>query len=407
MRVLSDNQQAAVGKLAALKVGALYMSCGTGKTQTAVAWVNTIPDVRNLVWLCPCRCKENTEAELAKCGLKYQAHIFGIESMSSSATAYNDAARLLADAKPWNTCLILDESLMIKNPTSKRTRRIIELGKLAEYKLILNGTPVTRNILDIWAQMQFLSPLILNCDYWEFQARYAETTTIRRHGRIIRRTVDKPANEKHLLSLMAPYSYTCNLRLDIGKEYYTHECYLTESEMEDYRQTRNGLVEEYTRGGEINMGAVLAKIQHSYCTAPAKFRLLEELLTDPEGNDLAPKTLVYCKFVDSAEEVRRRYPHVAVKTYGKDAIGLNLQAYNRIVFFDKTYDYALREQSEARIYRTGQVEDCEYHDITLNTGVDRMIDACIAAKKNLLDFFMGRSKQGSLQSALAKFEDNH
>lgn len=385
-RALSADQRAAVAKFRNSKVAALFMACGTGKTQCATAIVNTIGRLDLLVWFCPCRCKENTLEELRKCGLRYEPHIYGIESMSASPAAFAEVRALLQGADPGRACIVLDESLTIKNMQSKRTRRILELGDLAEYKLILNGTPVTKNVMDIYAQMQFLSPLVLSCSLTEFKERYCVYSLVKMGDRVIEKQ-EGAANLPHLLSLIGPYTYTCSLSLDVGKEYYTHEVCLSPEEMAEYRQRKTELAEEYGAG---NMGAVLAKLLHCYCLSPAKLRALHALLRDSRGRDLSADTIVFCRFVVSAGEVQRRYPKLKVLTYGKGSIGLNLQQYCRIIYFDKTWDYAFREQSEARIHRTGQTRACEYHDISTNTGIDRLIDKCIAAKQDLLDVFMRR-----------------
>jgi SNF2 family DNA or RNA helicase len=46
----------------------------------------------------------------------------------------------------------------MKNFEAKRTQRMLTLGAMVEYKLILNGTPITKNVMDIWSQIHFLSP---------------------------------------------------------------------------------------------------------------------------------------------------------------------------------------------------------------------------------------------------------
>jgi SNF2 family DNA or RNA helicase len=72
---------------------------------------------------------------------------------------------------------------------------------------------------------------------------------------------------------------------------------------------------------------------------------------------------------------------------GKHAYGLNLQQYTRIIFFDKTWDYAQREQVEHRIYREGQTDDSIYYDLTSNAGLDSLINQNIKKKTNMLQIF--------------------
>ena len=53
--------------------------------------------------------------------------------------------------------MAIDESTTIKNPTAKRTKAIVTLGKLAKYKRILTGSPVTKSPLDLFSQCNFLN----------------------------------------------------------------------------------------------------------------------------------------------------------------------------------------------------------------------------------------------------------
>ena len=63
--------------------------------------------------------------------------------------------------KAWNPQLIiLDESHRIKSPTARKSAAIHELGPLADYRLILTGTVVTKKkrIWDVYSQWKFLNP---------------------------------------------------------------------------------------------------------------------------------------------------------------------------------------------------------------------------------------------------------
>ena len=52
--------------------------------------------------------------------------------------------------------MAIDESTTIKTPTAKRTKAICTLGKLAKYRRILTGSPVTKSPLDLYTQCGFL-----------------------------------------------------------------------------------------------------------------------------------------------------------------------------------------------------------------------------------------------------------
>lgn len=52
--------------------------------------------------------------------------------------------------------IVLDESTAIKSPGARRTKRLLALGKHADYRRILTGTPVANNPMDMFSQMKFL-----------------------------------------------------------------------------------------------------------------------------------------------------------------------------------------------------------------------------------------------------------
>ena len=86
---LYPHQEAAVKKLLPLKVGALYMEQGTGKTRTVceiVAKRQARGKIDVVLWLCPCSVKRNLRDDLVyHCGEKPDWIVIrGIESLSSS-----------------------------------------------------------------------------------------------------------------------------------------------------------------------------------------------------------------------------------------------------------------------------------------------------------------------------------
>ncbi|XP_010255080.1 PREDICTED: TATA-binding protein-associated factor BTAF1 isoform X2 [Nelumbo nucifera] len=71
---------------------------------------------------------------------------------------------------PWNYC-ILDEGHIIKNSKSKVTGAVKQLK--AEHRLILSGTPIQNNILELWSLFDFLMPGFLGTER-QFQATYGK-----------------------------------------------------------------------------------------------------------------------------------------------------------------------------------------------------------------------------------------
>lgn len=70
----------------------------------------------------------------------------------------------------WNYC-VLDEGHIIKNSKSKITGAVKQLK--AQHRLILSGTPIQNNVLDLWSLFDFLMPGFLGTDR-QFQATYGK-----------------------------------------------------------------------------------------------------------------------------------------------------------------------------------------------------------------------------------------
>jgi SNF2 family DNA or RNA helicase len=393
MKSLLDNQQKAIEKLSIYKVGALFMEAGTGKTLAAYNLVQSVTDIDYILWLTPFQTKINLQNEIDKYGdFNCKFDIVGIETLSNSDKTYLE---LIKNIQYHNTFIICDESLKIKNWEAKRTQRIIELSKLAQYKLILNGTPLSKNLLDLWSQMEFLSPKILKMKIAQFKNTFCEyTRIIKSKGRytIVKEFINKYHNLDYLYSLIEPYVYECNLNLEIGKQFIDWNYNLDSISLEKYNIIKNKYLDDKMMELKNNniFLEMTQKMQHEYCCTPEKFELLNQFYQ----NNNPDKAIIACKFIDSTQEVRNQFPKANIFTYGKHSFGLNLQNYDTIIFFDKTWDYAQREQFEHRISRIGQQSDtCRYINLTGNVGLETLINQNIDKKQSMLNYFKNKSIQ--------------
>lgn len=391
MLTLTDNQTTAISKLSYYKVGALFMEPGTGKTRTAYELVKSVKGIDYVLWLTPFQTKANLLTEIIKCGgFNCELDIIGIETLSSSDRTY---LQLYNKLQTRNSVVVCDESLKIKNWEAKRTKRIIDMGKLSTYKLILNGTPLSKNLLDIWAQMEFLSPMILNMGIAEFKNTFCEYTTITKRSGYkvyVKEYINKYHNVDYLYSLIGHYVYECDLQLETQRQYLDWSYAIDEETMKNYTFIKEKYLDnEMLQFKNNNIFLELTqKLQHMYCCTEEKFELLKKFFTE---NDPA-KTIIACKFIASTLEVTKRYPDVKVLSYGKHAYGLNLQEYDTVIFFDKTWDYAQREQFEHRIFRLGQQSKvCRFFDFTGNVGLESLINKNIDKKQSLLEYFKNKS----------------
>ena len=130
-------------------------------------------------------------------------------------------------------------------------------------------------------------------------------------------------------------------------------------------------------------------MQMAYATDEGKMEALRRLMGDlPEE-----QTIIFCRYVKSQEVCRRAFPRCAVLSMQKESLGLNLQQYSRMVFFDKVWDYALILQASRRTFRTGQEQDCHYYELTGNVGLEHMIDQNIKKKVSMSEYLKRVTKQ--------------
>ena len=340
-----------------------------------------------MVWFTPFQTKANLKAEIDKWGGIGDRNliIVGTETISSSDRTYLKLTETIQNSTAF---IVVDESLKIKNWDAKRTKRLIELSKLCEYKMILNGTPISRNILDIWAQMEFLSHKILKMDMAEYKNTFCEYTTIKKRFGNSWRTkefITKYHNVDYLYSIIAPYVYECDLELEIGKQYIDLSYSLSTEDAEEYKKLKEKYLDDETLQWKNNniFLELTQKMQHLYCNTEEKFEVLGTFLKDADKS----KVIIYRKFIDSETELKKRFPDIKICSIQSHAYGLNLQEYDTIIGWDKVWDYALVKQRDHRIFRTGQKNDCRFVSMTGNVNLESLMDSNIDKKGKLLSYF--------------------
>ncbi len=393
MSELLLHQHSAIDKLRQFKVGALFMRPGTGKSLPAIELIRSIPDVDYTLWLAP-YCAVHTTikgsgiiSEVQKWGGLNNVEFLGIESLSNSSRIYLETLSKLQAAS--NPFIVVDESLKIKNWDAQRTKRIIELGKFCQYKLILNGTPVSRNLLDVWAQMEFLSPKILNMGAAEFKNTFCEWTKITKrfsaYKVYAKEFITKYHNIDFLYSLIRHYVFEADLELSIHQQHHDLDyCIDKEIKGEYYR-----LKEEYLDNDKLlymnnNIFLELTqKMQHLYCCTDEKFDLVKKLFQSINQSE----TIIACKYIRSQEQCRKAFPKSTVLSLQKEAMSLNLQHCNNLIFWDKTWDWALLDQMMHRIWRTGQTKDCRFYHLNGDVGLEKLIKQNNDKKEGMLKYF--------------------
>jgi SNF2 family DNA or RNA helicase len=393
MQALLNNQSNAINYLEPKKVGALFKAPGTGKTRTAVELIKQVnPDY--VLWFAPFK---SVNPKIKNSGIKTEIEkwhkfenidVVGIQSVGMSDRIYLEHHRKVEKYK--KVFIVVDESLLIKNPNAKRTNRIFELSTFSEYKLILNGTPFSKNLLDIWSQMYFLSPKILNMAYAEFENTFCEKTIIKKNG-MINEFITGYANIDYLFHLIKPFIYEADLVLDLNVQHINIKYDVDESMKIEYNEIKEHFLckeslEEY--GNNIFL-MMVQKMQHSYCCSSSKIPLLKTIIEKHGISNVA----IYTKFINSRLFLESEIPDCNVFSLQSDSMSINLQdQFNVTVEFDKTWDWANVDQYQKRVFRTGQKMDVYHYYLDGNIPLDDLIKKNNDNKLDALNYFKSISK---------------
>ncbi|KAL1297117.1 hypothetical protein AAFC00_004696 [Neodothiora populina] len=100
---------------------------------------------------------------------KYRSELATADVVITSYDICRNDADILAPIN-WNYC-VLDEGHLIKNPKAKVTQAVKRLA--SNHRLILSGTPIQNNVLELWSLFDFLMPGFLGTEKM-FQDRFAK-----------------------------------------------------------------------------------------------------------------------------------------------------------------------------------------------------------------------------------------
>lgn len=418
-------QAAAVDKLLPIRVGALYMEMGTGKTRTALEMIRRRLDAGKLdhvLWLCPCSVRENLKEDIRKHadGALAMIAVYGIESLSGSLRLYELLLRYVTAGR---TMLIVDESNLVKNHKAIRTRRITTLAEKCRYRLILNGTPISRNEADLFSQWYILDWRILGYrSFWSFAANHLE------YDPEIPGKIRRTLNTDYLIEKIAPYSYQVSMA-DChslpGKRYHSRICVMTDAQEAHYDEVVDRLIAEiderrpdtiyrmFSAAQDIISGLWVDLGKHIHTrpmfSDPADNPRIRELtdLTDT----LDGRVIIFAKYTHEIRSILSVLPS-AVPFYGglsaakreeslrafRDGrarflvankacagYGLNLQFCHQVIYYSNDWDWATRIQSEDRVYRIGQDQTVDIYDISALRSLDQKILRCLTRKERLED----------------------
>lgn len=408
MSALTVEQSEAISKFLALKVGAVLMEQGSGKTRVAIELANQTP-VDFVLWLGPHSTLDEMGREFAKWGLDRSVRAVGWETISQSDRRYLQTLAWVDFLRSQGNrvLVVADESHGIKNADAKRHERALRLRAKSDFALLLTATEVTRDLWDLKRQMDWLSPRILNMDDGEFRSKYFTRIAYKRRGQDRKEfwRLYEP-NVAHLMSLIEPYIYRADLRLSVGESTLEHWIKPTARTVETYEPLKAQALRVIERGyGDFP--AILTQLN--------RVAAMDANLLKAAASRIGGRCVVFCAFLDQQAALAERLggSHVIhggvkraereeilsawragdrplVMTYGTGAHGLNLQQASTVHFASLTFDWAHRDHARKRVRRLGQENDLAFHYHLTDVGISRLIWANLENKQWLSELVKGK-----------------
>jgi len=346
--------------------------------------------------------------------------------------------------KKFKVFMTVDESTTIKNRQAKRTKAVCSVGRGATMRRILTGSPVTKSPMDLYSQMEFLSPDILGFkSYYAFQGRYAVVQRRSMGSHSFNQILGFQRLEE-LTETLDEHSFRVRKEdcLDLPeKVYMRREVELTAEQSEAYVQMKNLALARLDSGDLATTQNVLTQIMRLQ-------QICLGSLTDDDGtvhplksnrqdalldicDEIQGKAIVWATWTQDirsiAEALRDRFGVEAVATLHGETpdsdrqqivetfqdrqselrfivghpktggYGLTLTAANTVVYYSNSYDLELRLQSEDRAHRIGQENKVTYIDLISPKTIDEKIVNALRDKIKIADLVLGEDARSWLE----------
>jgi SNF2 family DNA or RNA helicase len=331
--------------------------------------------------------------------------------------------------------MAVDESTTIKNHSAKRTKGITKIGRLAAFRRVATGSPITKSPLDVYAQCEFLNPDLLNAhSYFAFQARYAVTVERKMATHTFKQIVGYRRLDE-LQQKLAEFSF--RIRKDEcfdlpDKVFLQREVELTDEQRKAYDQMVGMALATFEQGMTTTANALtqIMRLQQIVCghitlddgtQVELKNNRLNELLAAIEES--SGKIIIWATFRHDIfaikQALQKAYGMNSVATYFGDTTaderseiverfqnpedelrffigqprtggyGLTLTEAHTMIYYSNSYDLEVRLQSEARIDRYGQKNKMTYIDLSTPGTVDEKIVDALLRKMDIANEVLG------------------
>jgi len=294
-----------------------------------------------------------------------------------------------------NFTLLLDESSVIQNKRTLRTKAILHLKSV--HNVLLSGTPVGGKYENLWSQLHLLGWDIPEKMFW---AHYVDFHYDTRQG-FPRLVVDGYKNVERLkrklrehgaqfLKTEEVFDLPEQVHQDVVVEVdnnYNHYMKHGVLEIEDETLVNDNPLVHMLNARKLcgmyseKLGAFKDLIESTSDRLIVFYNFTEELRRLEELCDDRPLSYVNGENKDlSAYEDYEN--SITFIQYQSGAMGLNLQKACRIVYFTPTLSSELFEQSKKRIHRIGQEKTCFYYYMKCRNSIEYKIYDTLAMRND-------------------------
>lgn len=330
----------------------------------------------------------------------------------------------LAAYKP--DLIVCDESQRIKNPSAAQSKALHKLGDAAPFRMILSGTPVQNNAVDLYSQYRFLDPAVYGANFYAFKNRYCIMGGYGQHQIVGYRNMDELVEKEHSVA----YRVTKEECLDLPQQTFINRyVQFTDAEQAIYEQLRKSSFLELETGENVTATTILTmylrlmQLTGGFLTADestrpkqvntAKLDALADIVDDYVV-DAGKKLVIFARFraeiaaIDNLLRLRKIqygsiYGDVPMEERGKivddfqtnpdtkvfvaqiqtAGLGITLHAASTAVFYSYDYNYANYAQALARIHRIGQRLPVTYIHLVVDGSIDEKILAALENKEDM------------------------
>ena len=295
--------------------------------------------------------------------------------------------------------LMLDESSVIQNEMSKRSKFILKKLNPANI-ILLSGTPTGGKYERLWSQCQLLGWKISKEAFWNTYVKYH----FENKDGFPLKIVDGYKNVERLKQKLREHGAifmkseeVFDLPAQIDNKIYVP----TTKEYRKFRKDSIVTFDNQEFVGDTSLTKMLYERMLCGFTNKEKLNALCDLLNSTDDrlvifynfvNELiALKTIIdsyerplsivngETKDLTSYEKLENS---VTLIQYQAGSMGLNLQQANKIVYFTPPVSSELFEQSKKRIHRIGQEKTCFYYYLICRNSIEEKIYATLAKRRD-------------------------